>query len=617
MKKVKYLAMLLAAGMFAACSDNLEDTGAGNAGGTTPATGEGYVKVAINMPTTSGNISRVDDSNIFDDGLEDEYKVNNGYIVFFQAATTSTDPDADATFVSAYDLGNLSQQDIANNGQISTLVSTITEAPLVGDNDLYALVILNPSSNITVSQTHGLTVGSTDLSNESKLSDLQTKLTNQDVTTYTGTLTGSNPSPAFTMCNAPLSNTIGSNTTATSFVDKTLVKVEVYDNRTAAEAASADEIYVERVVAKVTLAGFQYNASSPDGQKYYKNVTGTNNVYNGDQVYLTGWALNVTNKSTKLVRDAGDIATWMGSTYGTVSRFVGTSPVETGQSLYRIYWAKDGNYDGTSYNNEFNIYVTGTAGTGETQIDDNFSWNAEAEHNVNGSELSSHPLYCLENTMDFSQQIRDQTTGVILKTTYWAQIGNEGNPTAGDFFICGTDPTAYRTTTQNGDGGTTGILETMEALFDPTIDIVLKSGATGGRYNSTNLNDLFQKMYSNTQTDLSETEIETIWNALGEIRYYKNGDSYYYTTLIRHFTNDINDGVGYTPGTDNGYSGKHLGRYGVVRNNWYELTVKSISGPGEPDIDNPGTDPDDEDEGYINCEINVLSWAKRSQNVDL
>ena len=58
MKKVKYLAMLLAAGMFAACSDNLEDTGAGNAGGTTPATGEGYVKVAINMPTTSGGTTR-------------------------------------------------------------------------------------------------------------------------------------------------------------------------------------------------------------------------------------------------------------------------------------------------------------------------------------------------------------------------------------------------------------------------------------------------------------------------------------------------------------------------------------------------------------------------------
>lgn len=81
MKKVKYLAMLLAAGMFAACSDNLEDTGAGNAGGTTPVTGEGYVKVAINMPTTSGGMSRADDGSYvdLDDGLENEYK-NNKWI---------------------------------------------------------------------------------------------------------------------------------------------------------------------------------------------------------------------------------------------------------------------------------------------------------------------------------------------------------------------------------------------------------------------------------------------------------------------------------------------------------------------------------------------------------
>lgn len=90
MKKVKYLAMLLAAGMFAACSDNLEDTGAGNAGGTTPVTGEGYVKVAINMPTTSGGMSRTDDKGTspidLEDGLDNEFKVNAGIIVFFEAA---------------------------------------------------------------------------------------------------------------------------------------------------------------------------------------------------------------------------------------------------------------------------------------------------------------------------------------------------------------------------------------------------------------------------------------------------------------------------------------------------------------------------------------------------
>ena len=609
MKKVKYLAMLLAAGMFAACSDNLEDTGAGNADGTTPATGEGYVKVAINMPTTSGNVSRADDGSYvdLDDGLENEYKVNNGYIVFFSAAKTITDPDNDATFVSAYDLGNLTQQDVANNQQVSTLVSTITEAPLVGsNNNLYALIILNPSSNIQLTGTgsgaRGLKIGDSDLTaGTSKLSALQEKLLNQNVSSYTGT----SKAPAFTMCNAPLSNKANTHTTATEFVDKTLVKVDVYDNETDARGADPNQIYVERVVAKVTLTGFTYSNS-----QYTKNVVNANNVYDGDQVILTGWTLNVTNKSTKLVRDAGDIATWMNSTtYGTVKRFVGTTEVGTGAG-YRIYWAEDGNYDGKDYNNEFNIYVTGTAGTGETTITES-DWNKDAEH-----DDKSFPLYCLENTMGHNQQNKNQTTGVILKTTYLAKIGNEQNATAGDFFICGTDPTAYRAHTQTGDSPATGLLEKMEGLFDPQIDIELKSGTlNGGTYNSTNLNDLVQKVTDGSQSNLSSDEIETIWNALGEIRYYKNGDSYYYTTLIRHF--DDTEGVIYTAGTDNGYSEKHLGRYGVVRNNWYELNVKSISGPGEPDVDNPGGGPDDDNEGYINCTINVLSWAKRAQDVEL
>lgn len=609
MKKVKYLAMLLAAGMFAACSDNLEDAGAGNSGGTTPSTTEGYVKVAINMPTTSGNVSRVDDGSYVDleDGLEKEYKVNNGYIVFFSAAKTITDPDNDATFVSAYDLGNLTQQDVANNQQVSTLVSTITEAPLVGSNNkLYALIILNPSSNIQLTGTgsgaRGLKIGESELTaGTSKLSALQEKLSNQNVSSYTGT----SDKPAFTMCNAPLSNKANTHTTATEFVDKTLVEVDVYDNETDARGADPNQIYVERVVAKVTLAGFTYSNS-----QYTKNVVNANNVYDGDQVILTGWTLNVTNKSTKLVRDAGDIATWMNSTtYGAVKRFVGTTEVGTGAG-YRIYWAEDGNYDGKDYNNEFNIYVTGTAGTGETTITES-DWNKDAEH-----DDKSFPLYCLENTMGHNQQNKNQTTGVILKTTYLAKIGNEQNATAGDFFICGTDPTAYRAHTQTGDSPATGLLEKMEGLFDPQIDIELKSGTlNGGTYNSTNLNDLVQKVTDGSQSNLSSDEIETIWNALGEIRYYKNGDSYYYTMLIRHF--DDTEGVIYTAGTDNGYAEKHLGRYGVVRNNWYELNVKSISGPGEPDVDNPGGGPDDDNEGYINCTINVLSWAKRAQDVEL
>ena len=62
---------------------------------------------------------------------------------------------------------------------------------------------------------------------------------------------------------------------------------------------------------------------------------------------------------------------------------------------------------------------------------------------------------------------------------------------------------------------------------------------------------------------------------------------------------------------------KHLGRYGVVRNNWYEINITRISGPGLPEIEDPDPDPDDGTEGFVKCAINVLSWARRTQNVEL
>lgn len=93
-------------------------------------------------------------------------------------------------------------------------------------------------------------------------------------------------------------------------------------------------------------------------------------------------------------------------------------------------------------------------------------------------------------------------------------------------------------------------------------------------------------------------------------RYYKDGECYYYTQAIKHF------GQNYTLGDDKTAT-KYIGRYGVVRNNWYELTINSVSGPGEPEITPPDDEHVDDEEGYIKCTINVLSWAKRSQSVEL
>ena len=97
---------------------------------------------------------------------------------------------------------------------------------------------------------------------------------------------------------------------------------------------------------------------------------------------------------------------------------------------------------------------------------------------------------------------------------------------------------------------------------------------------------------------------------------YKGGESYY-IARIKHFGDDF---TAWNPG-DKLYDGnneKWLGRYGVLRNNWYDLTVNSISGPGYPDVPKvkPG-DPDDEDTKYINVSVKILDWAKRSSTLDL
>lgn len=97
---------------------------------------------------------------------------------------------------------------------------------------------------------------------------------------------------------------------------------------------------------------------------------------------------------------------------------------------------------------------------------------------------------------------------------------------------------------------------------------------------------------------------------------YVDGVSYY-IARVKHFGDALTP---WNPGnkTYDKNNANWLGRYGVLRNNWYELTVESVSGPGYPDIPkvNP-TDPDDVNDQYINVEVKILSWAKRSQGVEL
>lgn len=626
MKKVKYLAMLLAAGMFAACSDNLEDTGAGNAGGTTPATGEGYVKVAINMPTTSG-MSRVGEDGTsvdLEDGLTPEYEVKDGILVFFKT-TDNTDgakkAESTATFVKAYDIKAF-ENGTAGNNQVTTRRSVISEAPMAGDGEqIYVLAILN--TNDLFNQNNGNLLdasGNNIFATDKTIKALQTAITTSAKAVTT---------EGFTMLNAPLAK---SSTAITSVNDnvQTLVPVTVYETEEDADQGEISSIYVERVVAKVTLTGFTLETKENDFKnKYTMNVAtdDNNSPFYGDKVTLEGWTLSVTNKTTKAVRDISGntnivgIVDWVGTTYSSTgnNRFLGTSEIDN-KDLYRIYWGIDNNYASSDYTESnpltscFNVLPKTGIWTNENEG----KWESAAE-----TTTESHPLYCLENTMNYNQQNHNQTTTLVIKTKYYA------NPTstedgAQSFFMYGANNQTYTV-----DGF---IKEVEKALgwteeSSPKKTISLATPVPdGGDYvfdkttipdGKLNIKDLFVVKTEGTEesSELSDEEATKIYSALGEIRFYKDGTVYYNNVRIRHFVDDYTDVV-WSPSTPD-YTEKHLGRYGVLRNNWYEVNVTGISGPGDTQPEDPGDNNNDEDEGYIRAEINVLSWAKRSQNVEL
>ena len=126
-----------------------------------------------------------------------------------------------------------------------------------------------------------------------------------------------------------------------------------------------------------------------------------------------------------------------------------------------------------------------------------------------------------------------------------------------------------------------------------------------------------------TPDPLPATYIKDVEAAVGSMVYYKNGVSYY-TVRIKHFGDDLTPwnknklgvkaGEVY-PTTDQAEN--WLGRYGVLRNNWYDITVQGVKGLGSATVPELTGTTDDELDSYIAVQINVLSWAKRTQNATL
>ena len=588
MGKLKFFGLLIAAGMFAACSDNLENGGNVNEG---PKTGEGYVKVAINLPSVSS--SRAGDPTL-DDGVDKEYAVKNGIIAFFEQTKTGAGDANDekaAKFVKAYYMTSLGKTDDLDDDHITSTVTVQTlDAPLLSgeNNQMYALVILNNGKNNSIVSVENdgkrLSFKSGDapiiLEPGSSIDGLyKSWLLNA------GNITSDEN--GFLMLNSPLYNGINA---------QTLVPVTVSKTKEGAETAN---IYVERVVAKVDVS--INTTASPGGDYFTENnrsglkVKEDGSIYTGDKVVFIddnygapklGWTLNVTNKNTKPLRDVSGIATWL--SYETIkSYFIGNTAVyEEGTqpniiSWKRIYWAIDNNYDDTA--TDFNVY-------NETNKPEDKSWGGYSTSTTTGIV----PQYCLENTAPAADVKNNNTTAVLIKATYWVDGFDAADKS---FFMIGDDAA----TVTKAD-----FLERVKNTLDPdnskglTLDI---ANVDGGYY--TGAEELKTLI-----TGISGNTYDTALEELGTIRYYKDGGCYYYAVPIKHF-NDITKPSGTIEDSN------FLGAYGVVRNNWYQITINSVSGPGAPGVTDPGEGGVEDEEGYIECSINILSWAKRTQGVEL
>lgn len=615
MNKLKLFPIALTALVLGACSseDIIDNGGQGPV-----AQGEkGYVSFAINLPTTPSTRANDESANDkFADGENYEYQVNDATLLIFNG-----DSEDDAKFYGAY---NLTLGNAELEGDVDDNITTTHKAIasfVKPSGKVYALVIVNKGDVLTGSEKDGWQLkdnnNTTDLiSGTTSFNDFRTVAQTLDVDDlYSVTDDGKGN---FFMTNAPLYTVQGGAQKPTDGKAVTLTEIpsaSIYPTQSEAESKPATSIYVERAVAKVTVKA---EADKESG------TVGTGTI----PYELSGWTLDITNKKSYIVRNVKDASWWEYKADGSNDyRFVGSANVSA--NLYRTYWAYDPNYDDTYNSSDFNM-LQGTTPTSLTDVGDN--------------------AYCLENTFDVAHQNQNQTTRVIVAATL-----NDGN----GFCILNND----KTTLYSKDNAVKAIKE--EYLKNSTVVAALKDPETGLIKNENNYSigeNQLTVTFSNGMTeydflnggntdlggDLTVAEIKinsdcaswfkknaipTVLTPGGEgnadiiaavnngkkVSYYKGGVAYY-PVMIRHFDEDQ------TPWTAEGKTESYpepnaeanwLGRYGVLRNNWYEINVTGIKSIGSADVPDVDGTPDDPLESWISVEINVLSWAKRSQNVEL
>lgn len=385
------------------------------------------------------------------------------------------------------------------------------------------------------------------------------------------------------------------------------IKPENLCNSAAAAEANPVNIYIERVVAKVKMdLSWEESVEKVENVKFgtstvtavkMKNAQNEDITVNIDgttkQLYVVfnKWDITGTAPLSYLIKKVGSTTAWDGL-------FAGWNDPDK----FRSYWAEN------------------PAGVTNMNLK-HFDYQSIGQ-NFNGGYV-----YCLENAGDAGATdgtkavydpkatITNRTQAIIAATLVTLDESNNATAIglvnwAGQYYTEADAVTrlldAITTKVYADATATTKIAASDVELVTATAAHVAdaKSETSPRYYSYLQLTSTAEskKFYDASGNEMGKDKVNEILKSLPGAKVWHDGLTYYYTD-IEHFGADDTKG-----------------KYGVVRNHVYEISINSVVGLGTPVLKTDEViipqKPENVDT-YIAAQINILSWRIVKQSVDL
>lgn len=659
MRNLKYVSLLLAAGMFAACSDNLDvdqENGAGG-GDKTPA----YLTISI---ANNGNSSRAntgtddgsaEDSELGNAGTANENKVNTILLV----ALSEDESSGIAKLYAAGTGDNVS--DWTNVAGTYTTDETLKLS--VGTYKI--LAVANPYENFVSGITE-----TTDLATVRGLYDKITEgkyVPAEDVTTA--------DAAAAVLATANKGVMMG---------NKAEVTVELKEENTPEHPAEAT-VEIERAVSKITfrkkaaadgMGDNVYEVPVSAGTVKAKTVEGKINADNPEVTLNVAYDICSPTPNTVyvLVNDVDKTTTVYGAPEqgSDVYRLLTAKTQEeynqgTAENKKEWYVVKDTSKPWESLNYQFDE-ESATAGNWYVRIEGYALTNLSKEQNhvrhigdghgistpfgtLNGNNYLITPYWADKNGVTFDENGDFENTPA---TTTWfyntladvsAESENLTIDTDGSFKNGGAAATYYRAlptvdenpgTVTGGTGTNPEVGARMAYCFENSTDIDHQThGLSTGisfvarmykdescaqpittlyqynGYNFESLKAIGEAFGANTPKKIQDLiDKETASTPITKedleaagIKQYSSNICYYYTTEIKHFDNGNNNTLGNM-------------EFAIMRNNIYSLAITNISKIGDPIVDPTPETPNETKEAALKVSVKIIPWIVRYNDIE-